>query len=302
LVTSYAERLSRSKDAARFDNAIENAKAAIQNQTEAYIDLLVVARAFLTQSNQITAAEFRNFVDSLNPRTRHSGLLGLGFSKRLAPEETGAFVEDAAGVLSGFQDLAGRHPRAVSFHRLAGTVGPPQSCRHRIVCLADPPSGDGSSAGQRPIASSRIILKPRLVRTTLIGLLIYVPVYSNAMASATIEQRRNALIGFIYSPIRLQNQRIYLGKDNAVDISVVPEGTEAGSGALPQSSLPPAAAAPETPYHRVEEITIAGRKGTRMSCDAQSAVGRERATVPDDGRSRAGLDLDRGTGQAVPLL
>ena len=35
------------------------------------------------------------------------------------------------------------------------------------------------------------------------GFLIYVPVYRNGAPVTTVEERRNALIGFVYSPFRV---------------------------------------------------------------------------------------------------
>src|SRR5262249_52977362 len=93
LVTFYAERVARVEDKARLQNAIQITEAAIHSRTQTCIDLLVAGSAVFARKGEVTAAEFRAFVDRLSPRNRHPRVVGIGFSKRLARENKDAFAE-----------------------------------------------------------------------------------------------------------------------------------------------------------------------------------------------------------------
>ena len=53
-----------------------------------------------------------------------------------------------------------------------------------------------------PVASGRVTLVQEIVADKQAGFLIYAPVYRNDHPAEKIDDRRNALIGFVYAPFR----------------------------------------------------------------------------------------------------
>ncbi len=108
----------------------------------------------------------------------------------------------------------------------------------------------------QPAASGRVTLVQEIDEDEQAGFLIYVPVYEGGVTPDTIEARRDALIGFVYSPFRMDDLLDgVLGTTHprlAVDIydSVLDPGS------LMHRST---ASSGRSRFHHVEPLEVVGR-------------------------------------------
>jgi len=56
-----------------------------------------------------------------------------------------------------------------------------------------------------PTASGRVVLVQEPVTRQQYGFLIYAPVYRNGAGVGSVEARRSALLGYVYSPFRVDD-------------------------------------------------------------------------------------------------
>jgi hypothetical protein len=114
----------------------------------------------------------------------------------------------------------------------------------------------------RPSASGRVkLVQERNVPNPQWGFLIYVPVYQNKLPPATVSERRATLLGYVYSPYRiddfLQPVTAHKGRDIAFQVY---DGTDIQPGTL--LTVPPNEAAKEPLFYDEKTLDVAGHTWT----------------------------------------
>ncbi|MBB1286793.1 CHASE domain-containing protein [Flavisolibacter sp. BT320] len=193
----------------RFEYAVSNIESAIQDRMTAYEQVLRNAVGFFYAADTVTRAEWRSYVQTLRLQQYYPGIQGLGFTFRLAPEDVNRFTQQV---------------RAEGFPAFTIWPGENREVYHPIVYL-EPFVGrnlrafgydmfterNRRLAMQRAMDSGEPALSEmvRLVQETdddvQKGCLLYLPVYNQKMSLGTVEERRAALKGFVYSPFRIND-------------------------------------------------------------------------------------------------
>ena len=76
----YASRVGSANERLLFDNQIEKVRHAINSQVDSYMAILRGAAGLFAASDDVSAAEFRAYVERLELRQRYRGVQGIGFS------------------------------------------------------------------------------------------------------------------------------------------------------------------------------------------------------------------------------
>lgn len=170
--------------------------------------MLRAAAGFLERPDMVSRHEWRNFVARLRAARAMKGVEGVGFAKLIPPENVTAHItsvrregfsaytikpagkRDLYSSIMFIEPFEGRNLRAFGYDMLSEPVR-----REAMERAVD--SG-------KPALSGRVILvqenehDPRPQP----GMLIYAPVYRTGMPTATPAQRKDALVGWAYSPYR----------------------------------------------------------------------------------------------------
>ena len=171
--------------------------------------LLLGGVGLFNADGEVTRDQWRRYVASLQLDQNHPGILGIGFSLWLKPEDVAAnirtvraegfpeYVIQPPGQRSAYSSIiylepfTWRNERAFGYDMYAETV--------RRAAM-DKAANDGITT-----IASRIILLQETEKDQQIGILMYVPVYRRGLPTDTLEHRRAALKGFVYSPIRMKD-------------------------------------------------------------------------------------------------
>lgn len=206
LATAYVAKTTEDKDQLRFDNAVGRTQKDIQNRLDTYIAMLRAGSGLFAANDQVSLAQFRAYVNRLELQSRYPGIQGIGFSARVMPEEKDALVADMQrqGVknftlqpefnraeyhsIIYLEPLDQRNQAAIGFDMFTEPV------RRAAMELARDTGA--------PAASGRVILVQEIDSYKQAGFLIYFPVYQNGVTLTTVDERRDALRGFVYSPFR----------------------------------------------------------------------------------------------------
>ena len=173
----------------------------VQVQFDAMVGVTHAASALLAASPEINFTEFRAFVSELQLPTRYPGLQGIGFAPRVARRGLQDFVRTA--TLDGV-DLAVRPvgPRSTYFPVVLMDPGGGGNAAAVGFDLASEPSQ--LAAMDRARDSNAAAVTELLDTSALFGdarreLILYLPVYRRGASVASVDQRRRALIGFVFS-------------------------------------------------------------------------------------------------------
>src|SRR5690606_19961662 len=200
--------MSRSRDAARFANAVDGAMDRIVSRISAYETLLRAGAAFVSASEDVRVEEFETYVTRFNLSERYPGVQGIGFTVRVRPEGVDSVV--AAQRASRFPDF-----------RFWPDALPVANERHAIVYLFPLDARNSAAIGYdmysepvrraamtsardlgRSVMSGRVRLVQEIEGPPQAGVLIYSPVYRGGAIPTTVDDRRERLQGFVYAPFR----------------------------------------------------------------------------------------------------
>jgi PAS domain S-box-containing protein len=208
LMVSYRlAKVTEAEDGARFQGVVTEVHTSIESRLETYKALLLAGTGLFAATESVDANEFRSFVKSLSLAEHYPGIQGIGFSIRLRPDERNAFV------------AAMRRDGQVNFDVWPATDRDeyhsiiylePQNERNRVALGYDMFTDSVRRAAMErardtglPALSGHVTLVQEIdPNNRQAGFLIYAPVYRNDLPTTNETERREALVGFVYSPFR----------------------------------------------------------------------------------------------------
>jgi signal transduction histidine kinase/CHASE1-domain containing sensor protein len=207
----YFSRLTYDQDHIRFDRSVQQIQDQIRLRIETSITLLRAATGLFAASDLVDAAEFGRFVQQIELEKNYPGVQGIGFSRRFTADEKANVIAamQRQGV-TGFdiwpkdpprneftaiiylEPSIGRNSRAIGYDMFTEAV------RRRAMETA-------RDTGM-PTASERVrLVQEQGVQPEQAGFLIYAPVYKKNVPLSTGAERNNALLGYVYSPYRIDD-------------------------------------------------------------------------------------------------
>lgn len=207
LAAYFIEQAAWARDRLQFEAATGHVQISIQEQIGTYTALVRGAAGLFVASEEVSHDEFRNYVERLRINELYPGIQGIGFAKRVDSAERDAvtkFMREKQGV-SNFQMTPDdsreiyfpivylqpedrRNLKAIGFDMFSEPIRRAAMERSR-------------DAGTACI-SGRVILVQEIDEQKQAGFLIYAPVFDTPRPPDSVEERRNRLKGFVYSPFR----------------------------------------------------------------------------------------------------
>ncbi len=241
----------------------------IQERLGAYALILRGGAALFAGSETVERQEWRAYVETLGAERSVPGVQGIGFAQVIPADQLASHVTRIRS--EGFPEYAVRPPgeraiytsiiylepfrdrnlRAFGYDMFSETV------RHAAMEQARD-TGEAALSG-------RVELVQETGKDVQAGTLIYVPVYRNGAPVATFEQKRAALIGWAYSPYRMNDLMAGIIRDwgsqegKAVDLHIY-DGREATPAALLFDSNPDYTPASDSLLHQQRMIDFNGHQ------------------------------------------
>lgn len=185
----------------------EKERDYIQRRMSEHEQVLRGAAAFFEASDHVSRDEWQRYVDRLQLGGNLHGAQGLGLALVIAPGEKAAHEESlrADGISPHEIRPPGQREQYSSVTYLE-----PQNARNRRAIgydmLTDPSRREAMERARDsrlPAMTGKVILRLEPAGPERQpGFLIYLPVYRTDLPRDTVEQRRTALLGFVFSPFR----------------------------------------------------------------------------------------------------
>ena len=179
----------------------------ISSRLAAHEQVLRSGAAFFAHGSGISRLEWRRFVERQNIEQRLTGIQGVGFARRIPREKLAQHIEEVRA--EGFPDYqvrpAGERESYSAVVYLEPFAG--RNLRAFGYDMLSEPIRRAAMERARDLDAATLSGKVRLVQETAedvqAGALMFVPVYGAGMPVATVDQRRAALQGWVYSPYRM---------------------------------------------------------------------------------------------------
>ena len=203
-------RFQRSEQDRREDQALVQASQAIQAKLSATSQILYGVVGLFDSSAPVSREQFTTYYESLKlSDTTIKGIQGVGFTQAIRPGEKASY--EAAIRASGFPTFAVNPSGTRSFYSSI-TFLEPFDWRNRRAFGFDMwsnPIRRQAMARARdtglPSLSGRVTLVQETSTDVQTGTLLYLPIYRQKQPLVTIADRRSALLGWAYSPLRMRD-------------------------------------------------------------------------------------------------
>lgn len=189
-VRTQADRLADLRFAAIATDVV----TSVNKRMRDYEQVLRGGVAFLNAhegmiGDAVTADQWRTYVASLRVEEEYPGIQGIGLSLRLVADRADGGEVHSIVFL---EPLDERNRAALGYDMFSEPTRRSAMVRARDTGL--------------PALSGKVILMQEITADVQGGALLYLPVYgggSEAGVPATVEERRESLVGFVYSPFRM---------------------------------------------------------------------------------------------------
>ena len=195
--------------ALEFDGQSQAIIEAIENRLKQHEQILLGGAGLFDASSNMQRDDWHIYVERLNLSRNYPGILGVGFSRVIKPEDLQAHVAQVRA--EGFPDynvrpagerslytsiiylepFSGRNLAAFGYDMMS------QATRAKAMRLA--------VDEHRTSMTGKVTLVQENKGKVQAGFLMYVPVYRKGMAIDTAEQRWAALVAYVYSPYRMND-------------------------------------------------------------------------------------------------
>jgi signal transduction histidine kinase len=264
-------RSVRTRQQLRLDAAAERARASIDARIEAYIAMLRGGAGFFAASDDVSAAEFHDYVSRLEIADHYPGIQGIGFSGVVTADARAAVRERM--TRAGYPDfhfwrLDARgqpepQPAGVPVHAIIYLE--PLNLPNRVAMGFDMTSEPRRRAAIEaardeglPEATARVRLVQEIDPSdTQAGFLVYVPIYRGGPVPGSVAERRERFVGTIYSPFRADDLLSQSGSGAEVAFEVYDGDATPGNLLHRDRGFDPAARLRAT-----RQTTVAGRRWT----------------------------------------
>jgi len=222
----------------RFHYEVEDAHSRIVARMQEYEQVLNGGVGLIQTLGQLPSrAEWQRYVESLRIDTYYPGIQGIGLALMLTPDELSTHEQQMQA--EGFADYRVR-PKGEREQYSSIVYLEPFDWRNRRAFGYDMFSEavrrsamEQARDSGRPAVSGRVILVQETEQDIQPGFLMYLPVYRPGLPTATLEERRAALLGFVYSPFRMHDLlQGVLGSGLPLLNFALFDGTEASSDTL----------------------------------------------------------------------
>lgn len=243
----YSVRSSTEQAAGEtFHRLAREVEVAIEQRMLAYEQVLRGGAGLFEASDRVARNEWRQYVEAIKIERNFPGIQGIGFSKIVKPEDMARHVAEIRA--EGFPEYRIKPPGVREIYTSIIYLEPfdkrnqaafgydmfSEPTRHEAMARARDSGGTA--------VSGKVILKQEITKDVQNGFLMYLPLYRKGAATDTAERRRAAIVGYVYSPFRINNFMggILGGEKAGLDLRIY-DGVDAAPDKLMYRSEDPAA-------------------------------------------------------------
>ncbi len=238
LNSSYQKNLSVS-----FENQATKVTTKIKERMAAYGQILRGGAGFFAGSETVNRKNWQQFVEKLNLNENFRGIQGVGFSQLIPKTQLAKHIKEIRKQGFPVYDVKPPGDRQVYSSIIYLEPFSDRNLRAFGYDMLTEPTRNEAMSRARDTGDFAISGKVKLVQETDIdiqpGLLAYYPIYRNGAVTKNQDQRRDALMGWVYSPYRMTNliEPVLENELTAIRLEILDEGLPAQESLLFDSQL-----------------------------------------------------------------
>lgn len=197
-----------------FTNKVEAIQAQIENKLEFYESVLYQTRAYLLNNRNVTEKQFAEYVKNVSLIDRFPGIQGLSLTLKIKESELKKFKVWPTHKRKDYFSIVYLEPKDWRNQRAIG-----------YDMFSEPKRREAMERAWftgKPSVTRRLTLVQETEKNKQPGLLMFLPLYRPGMPSNTIDEKKNALYGFVGSPFRTYDLfgSVFKGNNDEIDIEI----------------------------------------------------------------------------------
>lgn len=214
---------AKQSDETHFQYEVDEITKRIFFRMERYESALIQTRAFFLSSTDVSREEFHRYFERTRLLERYPGIQGIGMTAKVPPNDLKAHIKKIRKEIGSYniwpdykreeyfsivylEPMDERNKQALGYDMFTDPI------RHDAMVRA-------RDSGL-PIISGHITLVQENGEDPQLGFNLYIPLYKDNVPQNTVEERRKALMGFIYSPFRAKNLFHSIFSDLKMDVDI----------------------------------------------------------------------------------
>jgi diguanylate cyclase (GGDEF)-like protein/PAS domain S-box-containing protein len=193
----------------QFENRASEVTNAVLKRIQGYEHVLRGGVGLFAASQSVSRTEWRDYVGSLRIQEQYPGIQGIGFSVYIPAARLNEHLRTIRA--EGFPDYAIFPPGARREYTPVIYLEPFDWRNQRAFGFDMFSEANRRAAMERArdtggtAISSKVTLVQETGKEVQAGMLMYLPYYKNGMPHNTLAERRANLVGYVYSPFRLND-------------------------------------------------------------------------------------------------
>jgi CHASE1-domain containing sensor protein len=219
-----AQRDAQADVRTEFDHRSHEFMASLDQRMSAYIQVLQGVQGLFASSSDVDRREFAAYVSMQQVDTQFPGVQGIGYMKLVKGAELAAHI--AAVRRDQLPDYNVRPEGQRDLYAPVVYLEPALGNNQKVFGFDaySEPNRRASIERARDSGNAAMSDKITLIqdggRKPQAGFLLVLPVYRNGALHATIEQRRSAIDGYVYAPVRIGDMMTGMGGERFADLHV----------------------------------------------------------------------------------
>jgi PAS domain S-box-containing protein len=272
VVADKAERTAESELESTFNYRARDISAVLVRRMDVYEQVLEGARGFLRGSVEVSQRDFADYYAIQRLNDSFPGIEALGIAAIIPPQRLAAHV--AAMRAAGFPGYEVKPPGPRDLYTSITHIEPFADRNLRAFgydMFSEPVRRAAMEAARDSgavAATGRVTLVQEGARNVQPGFLMYAPVYHPSLPRTTVEERRAAIVGWVFAPFRMNDLMRGLGGEHVSDLEVaIYDGRQPAESALLYRSpgarpIAPPSTGSRAMFTHTDVIDTAGRPWT----------------------------------------
>lgn len=228
-ITYYISLKRAEEDLIRFEYEASLITRKIQTRMDSYEAALIETRAFLRNAHSTKRDQLRSYIKETEIFERLPGLQGLGYTVMVRKDELKEHINEMRKDIPNYS-IWPKGDRDIYSSIIVLEPSDWRNIRAIGYDMYEEPKRRKAMNEARDlnkaIMTEKVVLVQEEEEKPLPGFLVYLPHYKKNADISTVERRREALIGFTYSPFRIKElfSAIFSDIDMILDVKIYGNG------------------------------------------------------------------------------
>jgi PAS domain S-box-containing protein len=202
-------RRTEQRQAALFTDQTDQLRADIERRLHHYVQILKGTQGLFVASTEVSRKDWKRYVETIDVNQNYPGIQGIGFAQYIRPEALHRHLSQVRA--EGFPHYRVMPENARAEYTPITYLEPFDERNQRAFgfdMFSEPIRRKAMQKARdtnQPVISGKVKLVQETGTDVQSGFLLYLPVYETETPPATVYERRQKLLGYVFSPFRAKD-------------------------------------------------------------------------------------------------